>query len=122
MDRLNEGACCSSYDDEQSHYRAHEDDGRFGEFAHRALRRLFAHLSVSSARIRLPTPREPERPAAFGIVRPMANGAGTAGDNLARARFLPHGRFVAERRHPAQYGTARQKNQPATLGNVHKAR
>ena len=29
----------------------------------------------------------------------MANGAGTAGDNLGRARFLPHGRFVAERRH-----------------------
>jgi hypothetical protein len=25
----------------------------------------------------------------------MANGAGTAGDNLGRARFLPHGRFVA---------------------------
>jgi hypothetical protein len=49
VDRLNEGACCSSYDDEQSHYRAHEDDGRFGEFAHRALSRLFAHLPVSTA-------------------------------------------------------------------------
>jgi hypothetical protein len=54
MGRLNEGACCSSYDDERSHYRAHEDDGRFGEFAHRALRRLFADLSVSTARIHLP--------------------------------------------------------------------
>jgi hypothetical protein len=55
VDRLNEGACCSSYGDEQSHYRAHEDDGRFGEFAHRAFRRLFAHLPVSAARIRLRT-------------------------------------------------------------------